>query len=101
MLKNWSTQNITILEPPITIDKAVDRLVLVLTPEDLAVIAALRQGDLVDLHFTLGKSIRNAFGLHKPSSVLLAACGPSADPDDASHMIICALWERLKTTHTD
>ncbi len=100
MSKNWSTQNITILEPPATKDKAVDCLVFVLPLEDLLVIAALQQGNLIDSHFTLGKLIKYAFDLHKPSSVLLAACGLSADPDDASHMIICTLLERLKLAVT-
>ena len=94
MSKNWSTLKLDLLEPPSTFGEAVDRLLSILTPEDQQTIAGMQHSDLIDLHFTLGKSIRNAFGLHDPGSVLLAACG-SADPDDASHMIIVELWSRL------
>ncbi|QPK62535.1 hypothetical protein IVG45_17020 [Methylomonas sp. LL1] len=94
MYKNWSTENLAILKPPATIDEAVDRLLLILTYEDRLAIAGMQQGDLIDLHFTLGLSIRNAFGLYEPGNPLLAACG-FVDPDDASHMIIVELWNRL------
>jgi hypothetical protein len=83
------------LQPPSTIPEAVDRLLLILTPEDRLAIATIQKGDLINLHFTLGMSIRNAFGLHEPDSLLLAACRPSVDPDDASHMIIMELWNRI------
>ena len=50
--------------------------------------------DLIKLHFSLGMAIRNAFDLHVPWSKLLASCGV-VHPDDASGVIIRALWRRL------
>jgi len=86
-------------QPPETIDQAVERLMLILTGEQKATLAALSEDDLITLHFSLGISIRNAFGLHEPNSPLLAACGVW-HPDDASGVIIRELWEKLIDTHT-
>jgi hypothetical protein len=68
---------------------------VVLEDEHKAVIASLREEDLIDLHFDLGLAIRNAFGLHEPGSKLLASCGV-AYPDDAAGVIINKIWARLK-----
>jgi hypothetical protein len=78
--------NLEILEPPSTIDRLA--------------IAGIPQGDLINLHFTLNLAIRNAFGLHDADSKLLAACGHSIETDEASHMIIIQLWNRLQQTIT-
>ncbi|WP_370869898.1 DUF6794 domain-containing protein [Methylobacter sp.] len=53
-------------------------------------------------HFGLGMAIRNAFGLHEQGSKLLASCNNnelynSVHPDDASGMVILALWQSLQT----
>jgi len=58
----------------------------------------MQEKDLIDLHFSLGMAIRNAFDLHVPWSKLLASCGV-AYPDDASGMIIHKLWTRLNYGH--
>lgn len=83
MIKSWP--NFT--QPPETVDKAVHCLMLVLEDEHKAVIASLREEDLIDLHFDLGLPIRNAFGLHEPDSKLLTSCGV-AHPYDAPGVII-------------
>jgi hypothetical protein len=67
---------------------------VVLEDEHKAVIASLREEDLIDLHFDLGLAIRNAFGLHEPGSKLLASCGV-AHPDDAAGTILQALRIKL------
>jgi Domain of unknown function (DUF6794) len=80
---------------PDTIAEAVDRLLMVLSDEQKLVIAVMDEEDLIDLHFGLGTSIRNAFRLHDPESKLLASCG-TVHPDDASGVIIKELWNQLK-----
>lgn len=68
---------------------------VILEDEHKAVIASLREEDLIDLHFDLGLAIRNAFGLHEPGNKLLASCG-IAHPDDAAGTIIKVLWRTLQ-----
>ena len=51
----------------------------------------MAKDELVLLHFSLGKDIRNAFGLNGDNAVLLGKrCA-----DDVSGDIIEALWEKL------
>ena len=51
----------------------------------------MSKDELVLLHFSLGKDIRNAFGLNGDNAVLLGKrCA-----DDVSGDIIEALWEKL------
>ena len=80
--------------PPGTVEEAVDLLLDVLASEHKLVIATMSEDKLIDLHFSLGMAIRNAFGLHDPDSKLLASCGV-AHPDDASGVIIKELWNKL------
>jgi hypothetical protein len=91
LTKNWPD----FIRPPETVDEAVDRLMVILEDEHKAVIASLREEDLIDLHFDLGLAIRNAFGLHEPGNKLLASCG-IAHPDDAAGTIIKVLWRTLQ-----
>jgi hypothetical protein len=82
-------------ELPASVDEAV-RLLHRLIPEaEQAGIAAMTQGDLITLHFDLGQWIREHFALWQAHSVLLAATG-EPHPDDASSVIILALWQRLR-----
>jgi hypothetical protein len=83
------------VELPDTVERAVDRLVMVLDIEEQAEIAGTSLDDLVDnYHFSLGLQIRNAFGLWGKNSALMASCG-SLLADDASSVILTALWVRL------
>jgi len=81
-------------KPPETIDEAVERLMMILDGEQKIALATMTEEDLIDLHFSLGMAIRNAFGLHKPGGYLLADCD-DVHPDDASGMIIEALRTKL------
>ena len=72
---------------PETVDEAVERLMTVLEDEAKSDIRSMTEDDLIDLHFSLGMAIRNAFDLHVPWSKLLASCGV-VHPDDASGVII-------------
>lgn len=80
---------------PTTIDEAVDRLLIILTDTELQEIRNLPKDQLISLHFGLGISLRNAFGLLDPQSQLVAAC-PDVHPDDVSMLIITELWLRLQ-----
>jgi hypothetical protein len=82
---------------PRTVDETVDRILAKLTEVDKDAIRETSAGDLHLLHFGLGTAIRNKFGLWRGNMALLAACGlPDMHPDDASHVIVRAVWERLR-----
>ena len=74
MAKNWTTFFHDHSRLPETVDEAVERLMSVLEDEHKAVLAFMQEEDLIDLHFSLGLAIRNAFDLHVPWSKLLASC---------------------------
>lgn len=95
MIDTWSRQLKNITEPPKTVAVAVKRLLAILTGEQKLMLALTPEDDLVDLHFTLGLAIRNAFGLHEPGNKLLVDCG-TVHPDDASGVIIKELWKKLQ-----
>ena len=82
-------------QSPTNVDEAVDRLLVVVSAEDQAKEAQTSESELIDLHFGLGLAVRNAFGLHDRGSPLRLSCG-TEHPDDASQIIIQALWEKVK-----
>lgn len=98
MTKNWLELIGKNIQPPATMDEAIDRLMCVLEDEQKIMLATMPKEDLISLHFSLGAAIRNAFGLHKPGSALLADCGVS-HPDDATDMIVRKLWENYNETY--
>jgi hypothetical protein len=59
------------------------------------VVRSTKEDDLVLLHFSWGIGIRNGFGLWSGNSALLESTG-SWHPDDASSVIIEAVWKRLR-----
>ena len=97
MAKNWSTFLQDNFRLPETVDEAVERLMTVLEDEHKATLAIMQEKELIDLRFSLGMKIRNAFDLHVPWSKLLASCGV-AHPDVASGVIIQALCRRLNAS---
>ena len=82
---------------PVTVDEAVDWLLLYLEAEDIAAIAAQDEDELIDHHFDTCLLIRNAFSLWD-NPALLAATGAD-HPDEASLVILRALWRRLNPLH--
>jgi len=79
---------------PETVTEAVDRLLVVLSDDQKSEIAAMKEDDLISLHFGLGMEIRNAFGLHDLGSKLLADSG-TPHPDDGAWVIVKELWNKL------
>lgn len=94
-IMNWTATFEHNLKPPKTVAEAVGRLLLILEDAQKITLAAMTEGELFNLHFSLGLAIRNGFGLHDPGSQLIIDCG-TADPDDASGLIISELWQSLK-----
>ena len=102
---------------PKTVDEAVNRLLNVLTEENIEKIRHMKKDELFQLHFGLGLWIRNNFGIFQGNNGLLEDCakyaqahadsdhetrslaaqGDQMHEDDASGVIIKALWERLQT----
>jgi len=82
---------------PKTVDEAVDRLLIELKPADQLEIRSKAKDDLILYHISLGLYIRNSFGLWRGNRALLRSAGEN-QPDNASGVIIEALWKRLQTT---
>jgi hypothetical protein len=90
-------------ELPKTVDEAVNILTNELSLKDKTTLADMTEIDLVDLHFSLGLSIRNRY-LYPRNENLLESCRQEAKEkylhwDQASNVIIRALWKRLKESH--
>ncbi|MBL1265819.1 DUF6794 domain-containing protein [Methylomicrobium sp. RS1] len=96
MTKNWPDLFQQHTKPRESLDEAVERLMSILDDEQKTAIAMMREENLIDLHFSLGMAIRNAFGLHAPDSKLKVSFGPLIQADDISAEIINKLWSRLK-----
>ena len=85
----------TQVDLPATVDAAVRLLQGLVTRDEQAKIALLKEDDLQTLHFGLGQWIRNNLGLWKDNTALLAATGET-HPDDVSEVIIHEFWLRLR-----
>lgn len=83
------------LQWPETVDQAVGVLLGLLPDGEKAKIAAMSRDDLVALHLGLGVWIRNNLGLWSENRVLLESAR-AQNSDDASAVIIEALWRRLR-----
>jgi hypothetical protein len=84
---------------PTPIDEAAGVILAMLEDKDLSEIAQMPFADLINLHFGLGQLIRNNLGLWQADSALMKsiqAHPPGIHPDDASTVIIEALWHRLQ-----
>jgi hypothetical protein len=80
---------------PRTVREAVDALALSITAQEKELIRGLTGEELVDLHHTLAVNIRNRFGLWEGNYELLISCGV-VHPDDASMVIVRAIWQALR-----
>ena len=86
---------------PKTVEQAVSRLMTELSIHDKRKIVNTPKGSLPTLHFAVGTDIRNDFGLWSGNEKLFESCWLIADQqdldiDDASFIILNALWERLQ-----
>lgn len=85
---------------PLTLDAAVEELLSRMSEADKQTVRDTPEDDLIQFHFPWGMGIRNEFGLWRGNTSLLASCGAS-HPDDASTVIIRAVWQRLQDAEQD
>jgi hypothetical protein len=95
---------------PTTVEEVVNRLLEHMPKADKEELRAMEERDLIMLHFGFGASVRNRFGLWAENKALLADCARVSHPeeqelelpwvfmhpDDASSVIVEALWRRLQ-----
>ena len=89
---------------PQSVEEAVDRLHANMGLNDEILLATMNEEDLIDAHFALGHQIRHEFGLWTGNIALLESCRIIADDknlhiDDASMVIIKALWVKVKQSN--
>ncbi|HZO46088.1 MAG TPA: DUF6794 domain-containing protein [Xanthobacteraceae bacterium] len=82
---------------PTTVEGVVRDIIARLSAEDRALVKSTRKQDLIKFHHGWGTHIRNRYGLWQSSSNLIQeACGGPCHPDDASMLIIQAVWQTLQ-----
>ena len=80
---------------PTTIEEAVKLLKEKTPPEQLELFSKTPKSELIQFHHTGGQWIRNYFGLWKGNEQLMKSTGKT-HADDASFVIIEALWESVQ-----
>ncbi len=88
------------LEPgewPVTVENTVKNILLAMSDEDKQLVKKTSKEDLVKFHHGWGTGIRNHYGLWRGNKKLIeSACGKPCHPDDASMLIIEAVWKELQ-----
>jgi hypothetical protein len=90
---------------PKTVDEAVDRMISDLDLKSKTKIAKMNLNDLGGLHPKLHEYFKNAFSVWHTNKELLADCRatsgkPIRNEDEATFVILKAVWEKLTGTHT-
>ena len=93
-----------LIVPPKTVDEAVERVISDMDLKDKIKLANMDLNDLINLHTHLHVYFKNAFGLWSGNTELLASCRSISKEDvyiedDATLVIIEALWKKLRETH--
>ena len=82
---------------PITVKATVADLLSALSAENKETVRKTKKDDLIMFHHGWGTGIRNHYGLWRGNSALIEdACGKRCHPDDASMVIIEAVWKALQ-----
>ena len=85
---------------PKTVQEAVDHMIAALGRDEKELIRTADEADLGQFHFGLGTGIREVFHLWHGNKDLLKSCGSEEmHPDDATMVIVEALWRQLQTRH--
>ncbi|MFH2219261.1 MAG: putative molybdenum carrier protein [Pseudomonadota bacterium] len=89
---------------PKTVDEAVDRLISELQLKDRTTLSNMSAEEVAALNRTLGKYVRDNFGLWRDNPALIESCRrisktDVSNEDVASMVILIALWEKLRETH--
>ncbi|MCF6290239.1 MAG: hypothetical protein L3J03_04490 [Desulfobacterales bacterium] len=92
---------------PGSIEEAVAALVSYLPLKEKAAIARMDEDGLLELNLSLGLYVRDRLGLWSENKKLLDEClsrfpGPGKEvyKDAATAVIIKALWQKLRETHS-
>lgn len=80
---------------PKTVEEAVNGLIKAMSDENKKLIKNTKKEDLIKFHHTWGKAIRNNFRLWGENKELLKSTG-TKHPDEASMVIIEAVWTKLQ-----
>lgn len=80
---------------PKTVDEAVTRILADMKDTDKKQVRETKKEDLILFHHGWGTGIRNEFGLWRGNTNLMADCH-AQHPDDASMVIIEAVWQKLQ-----
>ena len=82
---------------PRTVKAAVSNILSTMSNKDKDILKKTKKEDLIKFHHGLGTGIRNEFGLWKGNEeLLISACGKPCHPDEASMVIIEAVWIELQ-----
>lgn len=83
---------------PTTVQDTVKDILSRMSEEDKERVRNTKGGDLIMFHHGWGTGIRNYYGLWRGNKKLIkSACGMPCQPDDASMIIIEAVWQELKS----
>ena len=83
---------------PTTVQDTVKDILSRMSEEDKNMIRKTKGGDLIMFHHGWGTGISKYYGLWRGNQKLIeSACGRSCHPDDASMVIIRAVWRELKS----
>jgi len=81
---------------PVTVDETVKDILPRLPLYRKLQFRFMKKKDTNSEHFALGLWIRNRYGLWRGNSQLkISACGYECRPDDASGIIVDAVWEAI------
>jgi len=83
---------------PRTVAEAVQAILWAMSQNEKNLTRSLTKDKLASLHHTLGMRIRNEFGLWDDNYELLMSSG-MVHPDDASRVILEALWEAVRSSN--
>jgi hypothetical protein len=81
-------------ELPSTVEEAVELIISEMEVEDISFVRQFDEEDLITLHDSFGRHIRNRLGLWEDNKDLLKDTGKD-NPDDASLVIINKIWDRF------
>ncbi len=82
---------------PTSVQVAVADIMESLSDDDKAILRKTRKHDRIQFHRGWGMGIRNHYGLWRGNDKLIeSACGKGCHPDDASMVIIEAVWSAVQ-----
>jgi len=89
-----------VLDPetwPVTVENTVNDILSSMSEESKKVVKGTPKDDLIKFHHGWGMCIRNYYGLWRGNEKLIkSACGKPCHPDDASMIMIEAVWDHLQ-----